>query len=128
MEFNPGPEPSGWPRRPSTDQHRPPCPHRPPRLHLREDLLCVSVYRCRTRALDCLFKNQTVIINDVNTKKMPKTHFLRRSPNTTYFTHCKLYNKHQLGKGATKSVKVWSFTTGCFFLTGPPQKVLSTSR
>ena len=76
MEYNPGLELCGFPPRPSTDQlvahwSQPPCPHllqgRPPRLHLREDLLCVSVYRCRTRALDSLFKNQTVI-NDVNTK------------------------------------------------------------
>ena len=71
-ELNPAPELCGWKPRQSTDLGRrchPPCHHllqgRPPRLHLREDVLCVSVYRCRTRALDSLFKNQTVI-NDVN--------------------------------------------------------------
>ena len=79
MEYNPDLVPCGSKPRPSTDPlwspwwsppaARPPCSYylhrRPPRLHLREDLLRVSVYRCRTRALDSLFKNQTVI-NDVN--------------------------------------------------------------
>ena len=90
MEYNPDLVPCGSKPRPSTDPlwspwwsppaARPPCSYylhrRPPRLHLREDLLRVSVYRCRTRALDSLFKNQTVI-NHVNKKSLTTKTVLR---------------------------------------------------
>ena len=90
MEYNPDLVPCGSKPRPSTDPlwspwwsppaARPPCSYylhrRPPRLHLREDLLRVSVYRCRTRALDSLFKNQTVI-NHVNRKSLTTKTVLR---------------------------------------------------
>ena len=90
MEYNPDLVPCGSKPRPSTDPlwspwwsppaARPPCSYylhrRPPRLHLREDLLRVSVNRCRTRALDSLFKNQTVI-NHVNRKGLSTKTVLR---------------------------------------------------